>query len=562
MRVLTAIAAICAAASCMTFTSPAQSADVGRILRSASGGGSLAFRPSPAILRAPLPRLRPGGTPHDGVGRNAGACRGLRCIKTGAIRDNAHKCLAFTARRHGRCISLDKPDHGNGHNDSDVTNVIPGKVCGSARKRRGKHCITVSPPVPPRQGQPLPVNGNTPSIKPPARARDNAPAPVPQSSSVHVADGPYRPHEVVVLVADPGADIAARELELRFKIVAEERSSIALAGGSIIRFRIPDNRRVEAVVGLLANAPRVLLAQQNFTFTTSDAGDAGAAPGQYALARMKISGAHAATRGRGVRVAVLDTGIDQTHPEISGSIGASFDALDEGPVVAGAHGTAVAGIISARSSLKGVAPEASILSVRAFASNGKAAPQSTSVALAKGIDWAVANDARLLNLSFAGPDDPLLARVIASAARRGSIFVAAAGNGGPEAAPAYPAAYDDVIAVTATDAADQIFVQSGQGAHIAIAAPGVDILTAAPGGRYDMSTGTSLAAAHVSGVIALLLERKPSLTLSDIRNVLSRTAQRLTGVSRNRTGSGLIDATAATNAVAPPSSKVQTVARQ
>ena len=174
-----------------------------------------------------------------------------------------------------------------------------------------------------------------------------------------------------------------------------------------------------------------------------------------------------------------------------------------------AHGTGIAGAISARARLLGVAPAARILAVRAFG-GGKA--ESTTFNVMTGIDWASTNGARVLNMSFAGPRDPLMGRELAAAHRKGIVLVAASGNAGPNSPPLYPAAEPAVIAVTATDAEDNVFAASNRGSHIGVAAPGTNILHAAPYATYRMSSGTSLAAAHVSGIVALLLERQPDLT--------------------------------------------------
>src|SRR5437588_11832788 len=107
-------------------------------------------------------------------------------------------------------------------------------------------------------------------------------------------------------------------------------------------------------------------------------------------------------------------------------------------------------------------------------------------------------------MSFAGAHDPLLEQHFAVARRRHIVLVAAAGNTGPKSAPLYPAADPNVIAVTATDAEDNLFVHSNRGRHIAVAAPGVDILGPAPGGTYQFTTGTSVAAALGTGTAALL----------------------------------------------------------
>jgi subtilisin family serine protease len=116
------------------------------------------------------------------------------------------------------------------------------------------------------------------------------------------------------------------------------------------------------------------------------------------------------------------------------------------------------------------------------------------------------------------------------------VLVAAAGNAGPTSPPLYPAADANVIAVTATDANDDVFAMANRGAYIAVAAPGVNILALAPDQALQLTTGTSVATAHVSGLAALLLECKPSLTPADIRKMLSRTAKPL------GFGAGLVNA--------------------
>jgi subtilisin family serine protease len=105
------------------------------------------------------------------------------------------------------------------------------------------------------------------------------------------------------------------------------------------------------------------------------------------------------------------------------------------------------------------------------------------------------------------------------------VLIAAAGNGGPESAPLYPAADPSVIAVTATDVDDHLFKMGNRGPYIALAAPGVDILALAPDEAFDITTGTSIAAAHVSGIVALLLQHDPTLNPADIRDILIRTGR-------------------------------------
>jgi subtilisin family serine protease len=159
------------------------------------------------------------------------------------------------------------------------------------------------------------------------------------------------------------------------------------------------------------------------------------------------------------------------------------------------------------------------------------------------LDWATSKGARVVNMSFAGPPDPLMARTMASARQKGAILIAAAGNAGPKSPPLFPAADPNVIAVTATDADDHLFPMANRGAYVAVAAPGVDILVPVPGGSYQVSSGTSFAAAYVSGVVALILERRPRLLPDAAKRILLATAKDLGPKGRDdQFGAGLIDA--------------------
>jgi subtilisin family serine protease len=153
--------------------------------------------------------------------------------------------------------------------------------------------------------------------------------------------------------------------------------------------------------------------------------------------------------------------------------------------------------------------------------------KGTSFAVYKGLQWAADNGARVVNMSFAGPADPLLHKMLAAAYDKGMVLIAAAGNAGPQSPPLYPAADPDVIAVTATDKDDKLFANANRGRYLAVAAPGVDIIALAPGDKIQFATGTSIAAAHVSGIAALLLEYDPSLKPSDIRAALIATAKQI-----------------------------------
>ena len=190
-----------------------------------------------------------------------------------------------------------------------------------------------------------------------------------------------------------------------------------------------------------------------------------------------------------------------------------------------------------------------ILAIRAFGVAPGGA-ESTSFVILKGLDYAAANGAQIVNMSFAGPKDALIERGIAAAAAKGIVMVAAAGNAGPKSLPLYPAANANVIAVSATDAQDKLFAASNRGGHIAVSAPGVDIFLPAPNEKYQITSGTSFSAAYISGLAALMLERNPALKPGEVRAILMKTARDLGSPGRDDLfGAGEADAFAAVSAV-------------
>ncbi len=190
-----------------------------------------------------------------------------------------------------------------------------------------------------------------------------------------------------------------------------------------------------------------------------------------------------------------------------------------------------------------MAPKVRLLAVRAF-TGGPTSAQGTTFNILKGLDWAAGKNARVVNMSFAGPGDPMLRDMLVKAYARGMVLIAAVGNAGPRSPPLYPAAYAQVIGVTATDADDKLMAAANRGAQVAVAAPGVDIVEPAPDGNYQVTSGTSVAAAHASGVAALLLARDPKLSPAAVRRALIRSAHAVAGPRRD-VGAGVIDALAA-----------------
>ncbi len=238
-----------------------------------------------------------------------------------------------------------------------------------------------------------------------------------------------------------------------------------------------------------------------------------------------------------VLVAVIDTGIDQSHASLKGKVVAQIDfsgsssTLDEN-----GHGTHMAGTIAA------IAPNALFLNVKSANSRGRC--QTETVATA--IRWAADNGAQVINVSLEVSASTELENAVRHAWQQGAVVIAAAGNSGTTA-NAYPAAYSEVIAVAATNRQNGLAVLSNHGSWVDIAAPGQKILGEFPGGVLDYETGTSPAAAHVSGIAALLVslandESGDKLVNDEVRQALEASA---TPLSAQGTGSGLVDALAA-----------------
>jgi Subtilase family len=385
-----------------------------------------------------------------------------------------------------------------------------------------------------------------------------------KNSAKNKANGPHRnlaqavrdprsvANELVAEIDGSLSDAQADQLARRHGLARLQSQNFPLIGATIGLFRITGRRTMEAASRELVAEASVRSVQPNFRYLLQDQAAAltEGDPAQYALAKLRLPEAHTLAHGANVTVAVIDSGIDVKHPELAGAIADAFDALGskEGPHP---HGTGVAGAIVAHARLMGSAPAAKILAIRAFGASATGA-ESTSFVILRGLDYAAAHRAQIVNMSFAGPKDALIERGIAAAAARGMVLVAAAGNAGAKSPPLYPAANGNVMAVSATDAQDKIFAASNRGGYIAVAAPGVDIFLPAPDGKYQMTSGTSFSAAYISGVAALLLERNPAMKPDELRAILMKTARDLGAPGRDDLfGAGEADAYAAVSAVAP-----------
>ncbi|MCX4619149.1 type VII secretion-associated serine protease mycosin [Streptomyces albogriseolus] len=321
-------------------------------------------------------------------------------------------------------------------------------------------------------------------------------------------------------------------------------------------------KRPAALGGLLAAALVLIPA------TPADAD--GIRDRQWALDALHTDQVWPTTRGAGVTVAVLDTGVEADHPDLDGNVLEGKDLVGfgarEGDEAWARHGTAMAGIIAGHGhgpgngdGVLGVAPEARILPVRVILEDkdpARAKARSTrGNALAEGIRWAADHGADVINLSLG--DDSASAHpeqgedeAIQYALRKGVVVVASAGNGGEKGDRiSYPAAYPGVIAATAVDRYGTRAPFSTRRWYATVSAPGVDVIIADPDHKYYEGWGTSAAAAFVSGAVALVKAAHPDLTPAQIKRLLEDTARNAPAAGRDDSrGFGFIDPAAAIEA--------------
>lgn len=254
-------------------------------------------------------------------------------------------------------------------------------------------------------------------------------------------------------------------------------------------------------------------------------------------------------------VAVVDTGVDLSHPDLSGALVPGFDELSgsAGGQDQNGHGTHIAGIIAAVAGNgvggAGVALRAKIMPVRVLDATGS----GSSSDVAAGVIWAVDHGATVVNLSLGSPtDDAVLDQAIAYALQKRVPVVAAAGNEGQAGSPIqYPAATPGVIAVAAVDSSNTRAPFSNTGSYVALSAPGVGIVSTWLGGGYSTASGTSMAAPFVSGAAAMVRAAAPTLSADAVRNALMSTARDLGPIGTDPSyGAGLVDVAAARAAAA------------
>jgi major intracellular serine protease len=374
-------------------------------------------------------------------------------------------------------------------------------------------------------GAPAPA---TAAHRPPAAKEDTPSTPGSPSAIV--------PGRLMVTLPPAPPDLWNRttaELEQAHRLRTVFAWTMESLGERCIVFEVPNKRSVAEVIRHLHSDPRVGSAQPIATFDVL-----AAEPGyndpyshlQHDIQALHLEQAHRWATGKGVKVAVIDTGADFDHPDLRGRIVKANSFVDRGDqaFTSDIHGTAVAGVIAANANnqvgIVGVAPQAELLILKACwqKAPGQREAVCDSYTLAQAIDFAILQRAQVLNFSLGGPYDPLLARLLTTALSRGIAVVAADAGDGTHS---FPASLQGVIGILGIDDLRGERKVRAPAASNEMGAPAVDILTTVPHGSYDFFSGSSFAAAQVSGIVALLLEREPKMTPAQIAALLRKTSR-------------------------------------
>jgi len=224
--------------------------------------------------------------------------------------------------------------------------------------------------------------------------------------------------------------------------------------------------------------------------------------GEAGPASLPLATSPPVQRGAG-RIGLIDTGVDARHPALAG--GRVIQRGFAGEARAAAHGTAVASLLVGRAApFSGASPGADLYAADVY---GGSSAGGSSTGLAQALAWMVENAVPVVNISLIGPRNAVVEAAVRRAGARGVVVVAAVGNDGPAAAPLYPAAYPDVVGVTAVNARGRVLPEAGRGPQVDLAAPGADMAAAGPGGGYVSVRGSSFAAPLVAGLLARRMPR-------------------------------------------------------
>ena len=363
----------------------------------------------------------------------------------------------------------------------------------------------------------IPVKGDGPEIGASAELSDRTP-----TGSQAMKDAPSNlvsPDELTIpgelLVADPPQGFLAGAEQLGFKAV--EIIQLRQLEMEIFRMAVPRGMKVsEARKKLASRFPGVSI-DTHRAFETQGLAE-------YAKQTARpMAGWPRATEscGAGLRIGQIDSPVDIEHPALKGQRieFRSFHKESRRPGPAD-HGTAVAAMLVGKANWGGLLPGAELIAANMFEVNETGKVIGSGMGLLRAIDWMAQKKVQVVNMSVAGGDNKVVRKAFRKARKKGLVLVAAAGNWGSATRAAYPAAYGDVIAVTALDKKREIYKKANSGAYIDFAAPGVGLYTAVPNGGRVMS-GTSFATPFITVLLAMSIEAGAPSTPGALREMLA-----------------------------------------
>lgn len=359
------------------------------------------------------------------------------------------------------------------------------------------------------------------------------------------------PKEILITVQGNKKSLRPLLEQLRrsYRLEVAEITELKSLEKSLVRLQVPAELSIKEVMKVLSRDPYKIASQPNFIYRSCGTKKPDPLSDlQYAFKAMGAEQLPPGVDGRGVKVALIDSGVDYLHQDLKGRIAKKKDVTGDGSFQQDLHGTALAGIIAAQCKnglgICGLAPEADIVAIKACRpiAENKITATTTTYWLSQGIDYAILQKVRVINLSLGGPKDPLISELVEEAFARGNVIVAAAGDKGLTNYPTYPAALPQVIAVAAVDIKGNPYAEGIKGDFITLCAPGVDIMTTLPEDKYNFCTGTSMAAAYITGAVVLLLQKHPHLKPKEVRSLLEKSAKDCGPPGRDKEfGYGLVD---------------------
>ncbi|HEU5134527.1 MAG TPA: S8 family serine peptidase [Steroidobacteraceae bacterium] len=323
------------------------------------------------------------------------------------------------------------------------------------------------------------------------------------------------------------AKAAIRDIASQYSMTRVSEWPIEQLNMHCVLFRIPPGTTREAMIEKLKTDKRILIVQPLNEFESAAGAAIGGFDDPYArlqsnVLALDVAEAHHISRGAGIRVAIIDTGVDTRHPDLAGrtQLTRNYIDADEAAFRGDRHGTQVAGLIAASANngigIVGVAPDVKLLAYKAcWQVSANTSGRCNSFTIAQALADALNARAQVINLSLVGPSDPLLEALIDKATSAGVIVVGAAS---PDPRFSFPARLPRVLPVAEAE------IPSGVADDV-LRAPARDIVTLVPDGHYDFASGSSLATAQVSGVVALLLARNQKLGITRMRELLAQSTQ-------------------------------------